>query len=216
MAVSLPNGVTFALGMAVTAEKPITAITNASPAVASCTAHGFAASSYLIVKSGWQKLNERIVRVATGSATDSIKLDGIDTTDTNLFPAGGGAGSAASVSSWIQITQVLNASTSGGDMQFAQYSFLESDFEAQIPTQASPMQMTLTIADDAKLAGFQALKVSADARNPVALLLTFPSGSKTLMNGYVSFNEVPSMQKGNVMTCQATFSLLSKPVRYAA
>ena len=216
MAVSLPNGVTFALGMAVTAEKPITAITNASPAVASCTAHGFAASSYLIVKSGWQKLNERIVRVATGSATDSIKLDGIDTTDTNLFPAGGGAGSAASVSSWIQITQVLNASTSGGDMQFANYSFLENDFDSQIPTQASPMSIALEVADDPTLAGYMALKQASDSRKPYAFMATFPSGSKILYYGYVSFNETPTMTKGNVMACKATFSLLSKPVRYAS
>jgi len=37
-----------------------------------------------------------------------------------------------------------------------------------------------------------------------------------LYNGYVSFNETPSMTKGEVMGVQATFSLLSRPVRYAA
>ncbi len=216
MAVSLPNGVTLAIATGYSTDKNVTALTNANPALATSTSHGLLAGDFVEVKSGWQRINDRIVRVGTAPTANDFKFDGIDTTDTAAFPSGTGIGSVRKVSAWTQITQITDMQTSGGDMQFAQYSFLESDFEAQIPTQASPMQMTLTIADDAKLAGFQALKVAADARNPVALLLTFPSGSKTLMNGYVSFNEVPSMQKGNVMTCQATFSLQSKPVRYAA
>lgn len=216
MAVSLPNGVIFSISNSLSAEKPITAITNANPAVASCAAHGFAAGAFLLIKSGWNKLNERIVRVGAAPQAGDFKLDGIDATDTNLFPAGGGAGSAASVGAWTQITQVLSNSTSGGEMQFANYSFLESDFESQIPTQASPMSLQLEIADDPTLAGYQALKTASDARKPVPLMATFPSGSKTLYYGYVSFNETPTMNKGSVMACRATFSLLSKPVRYAS
>lgn len=216
MAVSLPNGVTLSIATSYAAAKNITAVSNANPAQATATAHGFLAGDFLEVKSGWQRINDRIVRVGTTPATDNFKLDGIDTTDTTVYPAGTGTGSVRKISAFTQITQITDLSTSGGDMQFAQYSFLETDFEAQIPTQASAMSLTLTIADDPTLAGYQALKVASDARNPVALMMAFPNGSKILYNGYVSFNETPQMQKGNVMTCQATFSLLSKPMRYAA
>jgi hypothetical protein len=110
---------------------------------------------------------------------------------------------------------VLDASTSGGDMQFANYSFLENDFEAQLPTQASPMSIKIDIADDPTLAGYIALKAAADARALRALRATMPDGSKLLYNGYVSFNETPTMNKNQVMQVTATFSLMSKPVRYS-
>jgi hypothetical protein len=42
-----------------------------------------------------------------------------------------------------------------------------------------------------------------------------PDGSKLLYNGYVSFNETPTMNKNQVMQVTATFSLMSKPVRYS-
>lgn len=216
MAVALPNGVTLSLATTYSASKTVTAITNANPAVASSTAHGFTAGTILEVKSGWQRINDRLVRIGAAPTADSFKLDGIDSTDTTAYPSGTGAGSVRAITGWTQITQILDLQTSGGDMQFAQYSFLENDFEAQIPTQASPMTLTISVADDPTLAGYQALKAAADTRSAVGLMLNFPNGSKILYNGYVSFNETPSMNKGNVMACQATFSLMSKPVRYAA
>lgn len=214
MAVALPNGVIISLATAYGTAKTVSAITNANPGVATSTAHGLADGTFLEVTSGWQRINERIIRLDTPNAND-FKLEGVDTTDTTLFPAGTGAGSVRAITGWTQISQILELSTSGGDMQFATYSFLENDFESQIPTQASAQSMTLQIADDPSLAGYQALKAAADTRSPRALRMTFPSGSVVLYNGYVSFNETPSMQKGNVMACQATFSLLSRPVRYS-
>lgn len=216
MAVALPNGVTLSLATTYSASKTVTAITNANPAVASSTAHGFTAGTILEVKSGWQRINDRLVRIGAAPTTDSFKLDGIDATDTTAYPSGTGTGSVRAITGWTQITQIIDLQTSGGDMKFAQYSFLENDFEAQIPTEASPMTLTISIADDPTLAGYQALKAAADTRSAVGLMLNFPNGSKILYNGYVSFNETPSMNKGNVMACQATFSLMSKPVRYAA
>lgn len=44
--------------------------------------------------SGWAKLDSRVVRVANISA-DTFELEGVDTTSTTSYPAGGGAGSAA-------------------------------------------------------------------------------------------------------------------------
>lgn len=72
------------------------------------------------------------------------------------------------------------------------------------------------MADDPTLLGYKALQVAAEKREVRALRVAFPNGSVLLYNGYVSFNETPSMTKGEVMGVQATFSLLSRPVRYAA
>lgn len=215
MAVQLPNGVVFSLGTTIDAAKTVSSISNANPAVATSTAHGFANGDIILLNSGWQKLNDRLLRVAN-QASGTFELAGQDTTSTTLYPTGTSAGSAKKVSAWTQITQVLECSTSGGEMQFATYSFLENDFESQIPTQHSAQSLTMSIADDPTLAGYVALKKAAADRQAIPLRAQMPNGSVIYYYGYISFNETPSMTKNNVMACSATFSLMSMPVRYAA
>lgn len=215
MSVSLPNGVVFSLGTTLDSPKTVSGISNANPAVVSATAHGFANGDIILLTSGWQKLNDRLFRVAN-QASGTFELAGQDTTSTTLYPAGTGAGSAKKVSAWTQITQVLECTTSGGEMQFATYSFLENDFESQIPTQHSAMSLQLSIADDPSLSGYAALKKAAAERAAIPLRAQMPNGSVIYYYGYISFNETPSMTKNNVMACQATFSLMSLPVRYAS
>jgi len=215
MAVSLPNGVIFSLGTTLDSAKTVSQITNANPGVASATSHGYSNGDIILLNTGWQKLNDRLFRVAN-QATGTFELAGQDTTSTTLYPTGTSAGSAKKVSAWTQITQVLECTTSGGEMQFATYSFLENDFESQIPTQHSAQSLTLSIADDPSLAGYAALKKAAAERAAVPLRAQMPNGSVIYYYGYISFNETPSMTKNNVMACQATFSLMSLPVRYAS
>lgn len=215
MAVSLPNGVTFALATAYGAVKAISAITNANTGVASAAAHGFSDGDFVEITSGWSRLNNRVVRV-DAPTTDAFNVEGINTTSTLNYPSGTGGGSAREITQWTQISQIMELSTSGGEMQFTTYSFLEQDFESQLPTQSSAMTITMGIADDPALAGYQALKSLADTRELVALKATMPNGSVILYNGYVSFNETPTMTKNSVMVVNATFSLQGRPVRYAA
>lgn len=215
MSVSLPNGVIFSLGTTLETAKNVSAISNANPAVASAAAHGFTNNDIILLNSGWQKLNDRLFRVAN-QAAGTFELAGQDTTNTTLYPSGTSSGNARKVSGWTQITQVLECTTSGGEMQFATYSFLENDFESQIPTQHSAQSLTMSIADDPTLAGYAALKKAAAERAAVPLRAQMPNGSVIYYYGYISFNETPSMTKNNVMACQATFSLMSLPVRYAA
>ena len=151
--------------------------------------------------------------MASGS---TLSYEGIDTSSTTVYPAGSGTGSVRAISAWTQISQVLDLSTSGGDMQFATYSFLEQDFESQIPTQASPMSINITIADDASLAGYIALKAAAISRALTGLKATLPDSSVIVYNGYVSLNETPTMTKNQIMGVRATFSLMNTPIRYAS
>jgi hypothetical protein len=190
MAVSLPNGITFALAVAYALSKSITVLTNDEPAVATSAGHGLITGDFVEITSGWSKLQGRIARVVVVSP-DTFELEEIDTTDTNVFPVGTGIGAFRRINTWQQITQVLDVTTSGGDMQFANYSFLENDFESQLPTQSSAQSMTISVADDASLPGYKALKKVAATRNPVALKGTFPNGAPIAYNGYLSFNEEP-------------------------
>lgn len=216
MAVKLPNGITFALATAYAAADTVSAVTNASPAVATTSApHGITSGAFVEVTSGWSRLNQRVVRAASASGS-SLAYEGIDATSIVNYPPGTGGGSVREITTFTQISQILELTSSGGDMQFANYSFLEQDFESQLPTQASPMSLAISIADDATLPGYIALKNAAETRALVALKATLPDNSIIMYNGYVSFNETPSMTKGSIMACAATFSLQGKPVRYAS
>lgn len=213
MSARLPDGAAVAIATTYAAAKTITAISNASPAVASSVAHGYTNGDFLVVASGWPRVNERIIRVSN-SVADAFSLEGIDATDPTRYPAGAGAGSARKVTAWTPITQILEFTTSGGDQQFTNFSYLEEDFERQLPTITSAQSITIGIADDPTQPGYIALKAASDVRAMRALRLTLPDGSILLYNGIVSLNETPTLTKGQVMQVRATFSLQSKPTRY--
>jgi len=86
----LPNNIAFAVATAFAAAVSITAITNAAEAVASA-ANTFAVGDFVEYTGGWSKANGRVFRVKLATGT-TFTLEGLDTTDTSLFPAGAGVG----------------------------------------------------------------------------------------------------------------------------
>lgn len=215
MAFSIPDGTTIHLGTTFGTPVAITGISNAATAVATATGHGFVDGDIIVLKSGWQRINERVFRVAV-SAAGTFQLEGLDTSDISAFPVGTSSGSAMKVTAFTQVSQVIGISTSGGEQQFATVSPLESDFEIQIPTMYSAQSISMEIGDDPTLAGYQAMKKAADARAIRPLLMQNKNGSKIYYYGYVSLNETPTKNKGQVDTVNSSFSLLSRPTRYAA
>ena len=215
MAVKLPNGGTFAIASAYGSNITVTAITNANPAVATSTAHGLANGDIVEVTSGWAKLNNRVVRVANITA-NTFELEGINTASTSAYAAGSGTGTVRKATTFVQLSQVLNTATSGGEQQFATFQFLEADQESQIPTNKSAMSLTLTVADDPTLPGYiEAVKANED-RLVRAVRFSLANGSFIYYNGFVSINETPSTTQNEVMSVQATISVQGRVTRYAA
>ena len=214
MSERLPNGVLVAIATTYGATKTVTGVTNANPAVATTSAaHGITTGGIIEVTTGWSKLNAAVVRAAS-AAGSSLAYEGIDTTDTGLFPAGTGGGSIREITAFTQISQVLTITTSGGEQQFYTFSYMEDDFERQLATQTSPVSYTLELGDDPTLPGYIALKAAAASRQTRALKMTLPGGSILLYNGTLSLNETPKMNKNEIMTVTATFSIKGPPIRY--
>lgn len=216
MAVQLPNGMQIFLATVYGTAKLVSAVTNADPAVATtAAAHLLVPGAIVEVTSGWSPLNQKIVRLSAAAA-ESMTYEGIDSTNVLQFPVGGGVGSVRDITTFTQVSQVLTLTSSGGDMQFATYTFLESDADNQLPSTSSAQSLTIEIADDSSLPGYQALKAAASTRELTALKMQLRNGDIILYNGYVSFNETPTITKGSVMSVKATFSLAAQPVRYSA
>ncbi len=213
MAVSLPNGIVLALATAYATSITVTAATNASEAVLSAT-NTLTAGDYFEFTSGWSRANNRIFRAKSPSGSTVI-AEGLDTTSTTLFPAGSGVGAIRKINTWTQITQIMGCTSSGGEPQYQTYSFLEQDFDSQIPTTTSAQSLALEIADDPTLAGYQGVKSAAQARATTALRASLPQGGFILYNGIFAFDETPSLTKGNLMSVKAGCALQGRPVRYA-
>jgi len=213
MSVSLPNGIILAIATAYAAPLTVTAASNAAEAVLSVV-NGLAALDLVEFTSGWSRANGRIFRVKSPTGANLV-LEGFDTTSTTLFPAGTGVGTIRKINTWQQITQVLGCTSSGGDPQYQTYSFLEQDFDSQIPTTTSAQSLALEIADDPTLAGYIAIKNAAISRATTGLRATLPQGGMILYNGIFAFDETPSLTKGNLMACKGGCALQGRPVRYA-
>lgn len=214
MAVSLPNGATIAIATGYSASSPITAVSNANPAVATITGGAVTTGDIVVVKSGWSRLNDRVIRAAAGGP--AVTLEGINTSNVSTYPAGSGLGSMVEVSGWQQITQILETSSSGGEQQFVTYSFLEDDAEHQIPTVKSPVSFKFKIADDASLAHYSVLDAADLARTPQAIRLLLPNGGVVYWNAYVTLSRTPTLTKNELMGLEVTMSLVSEVTRYAS
>lgn len=215
MGVKLPNGGTFEIASAYAAPITVTALTNANPAVATATAHGLSNGDIIEVTSGWAKLNNRVVRVANVTA-NTFDLEGIDTSDTTAYSAGGGTGSVREITTFVQLAQVMSVQTTGGEQQFVNYQFLEDDEESQIPTNKSARGLTMTMGDDPTLPGYIEASKANEDRNLRAIKFNVPGGSKILYNGYVSVNETPSANLNEIMSVQLTLSMRGRATRYAS
>lgn len=214
MAVTLPNGALVAIASGYSAALDMTAVTNADPAVATLeAAHGVVSGDYLEVTSGWSRLTDKVVQAGT-VATNDVPLLGIDTTLTSIYSAAGGTGSVRKITGWTQLSQILQSSSSGGEQQFLEYQFLESDAQKRIPTFKSASGLSFSIADDPTLAGYILASEANDDRLPRAVRITLPNGAVIVYNAYISLNKTPSLTVNEIMACEITLSLLAEPVRY--
>lgn len=216
MSVSLPNGALVYIASGYGAAKTMSALSNATEAVATLEAsHGVIVGDFIEVTSGWSRLTNKIVR-ASAVATNDVTLDDIDTSSTSVYPAGSGTGTVREISGWTQLQQILSSSTSGGEQEFLEYQFLEADAKTRIPTTKAASGIEFSVADDPTLAGYQLASTANDDRLQRAIKVVLPSGSIILYNAYVSLNKTPSLTVNELMAVQVTLSLLAEPVRYAS
>lgn len=214
MTVRVPNGSLWHIASGYGSAITVSALSNADPAVATANSHGLSDGDIVEVTSGWSRLTNKIVRV-DAQDSNSFQLEGIDTTNTTIYPAGSGVGSVREITGWTQLQQILGVNTAGGEQQFLDYQFLEDDAQKRIPTFKSPITLTLNIGDDPELAGYLLAEEANDDRLVRALRCTLPSGALLFYNGFVSVNKTPSMNVNELMQVPITVALQAEPVRYA-
>lgn len=215
MGFRLPNGATLQIASAYGAAIPVTALSNANPAVATAAAHGLSDGDIIAVTSGWTRLNDRAARVAN-SLTGTFALERINTLNTQPYPAGSGVGSVREVTAFVEISQITDVATSGGDQQFLTFGFLADDDDRQLPTTKNPISMAVTVADDPDQPYVAVVEAADEDKVARVLRLNLPNGDSILYNAYVTITSTPALARNNLMTRVITISLAGRPTRYSA
>lgn len=216
MAIKLPNGSQIAIASTYGASKSMTAISNASAAVATLEAsHGVIVNDILEVTSGWESLDGRIVR-ASAVATNDVTFEGIDTTSTTTYPAGSGTGSVREITAWTNVTQILNTNGQAGSQEYYEYQLLSAQRKSRTPTVRGSSSLELSLADDITQAWYSVVKAASDTNTPTAMRVTLANGEKLYYNGYWSLSDVPTMTVNQAMVLECSFSLTGLLTRYAS
>lgn len=215
MAYSLPEGSSQQFSNTLAAAKTITAITNANPAVATCTAHGYTTGDEIMLSSGWEDATDSVYKIESVDA-NSFKILGLDSTNTSFFPAGSGGGSAQKLSAWTAIPQVLTISASGGDARFTDVTPLAKRNGIRIPTGFNATSVTLSLGFDATTPAYKTMVDISRSLSKVAFKQVLSGGSVQYGYGYMSVSEFPKLNNNQVNTVDAALTFLGRTMSYDA
>lgn len=213
MSVQVWSNVAIAVQSALSASQTISAVTKASPAVATYVGADPSNGDYiLITATGMSQIDGRIFRVANVNAGgNTLEFEGCDSSAFDTFSTG----SFEIVTFGTTLTVATNVSVSGGDFQFIDTTTIHSTVQTQIPGNASPTTFSLDCQWQPDDAGLIALKAASDAKAKRAMRLTFANGYKYLVNGYVGCTLSPTGSAQQVVTTPVVFTADGKPTAYS-
>jgi hypothetical protein len=214
MSITLAVGTTVSVGSTYGASKAISAISNAATAVATFeAAHGIIVGDIVHITSGWELLNNRVVRVSA-VATNDISLEGVNTTDTELYPTGAGVGSGREVTAWTEVTQITRQiNVSGGEQTYADTSTLKNRQDTRIPVSRTPVDVVLPVFDDPTLAWVAA--VQAVDSIETAGVFVYPNGRRVYYAGFWTVGDVATVEDSTLRNA-VSVSFASRPISYAS
>lgn len=212
---STPSGTQMAIAATFQAAKTITGITNAGEAVVSATAHGYSVGDILQVYSAWGLLNRRVVKVKS-ITTDTFVAEGIDTSNPDLFPTGGGAGTARKVLTWQSISRYKDQQNSGGEPKTVTVKWTDIDNEESLNDGFTATTESFNVdADNIADAGYALLRSLTQVQTDTVLRKTLKSGSKIYTPCRVALNENPK-DSGGVLVCAVAINGNGLLTRYAS
>lgn len=168
----------------------------------------FNKGDYIIVtSSSWGKLLDRVLRVTAAEST-KVTVEGIDTTDTNVFPAGSVTASFAKINGWTEIPCVRDLGQDGGEQQYYNYQCLSDDQEQKLPTYKSSVSLTYTFAHEYDNPIYPLLRKADESGDVKALRMYVPKAKEMrLWAGVLSFNEIPQTAVNEMETVSLSVSL---------
>lgn len=196
------------------AAKTIESITNASPAVATSTAHGFVDGDELLYLDGWAEAIRSIYRADQLSA-DTVALTDLDSSSTQHFTAGGGVGTLQKVTNWIEVPEVISADSSGDEQQFTTLSTITNRRDRDLPGKITAGRVNMSWVFNKAGADYQAALSATRTNTLAAFKVVFSDGSAMYAYGYISAGRAPKMQSGQALSVPVVFAVQGPFTNYA-
>ena len=215
MAYYYPEGSKVYYSTTFAGAKTVSAVTNANPAVATSTSHGYTDLDPVLFNSGWEDANNTIWEVDQQSA-DTFQLEGLDSSSTTYYPAGTGTGKTHLVSAWTEIPQILDISSTGGGPKYGTVSPLGRRNDIKTPIGFEAMSIDMGLGYDATNATWQAMLGITRTFTKVAIKIVVPGGGRLYGYGNLIASEMVEISKGNALKVKAAISLDGRMVGYGA
>lgn len=181
----------------------------------SATAHGLANGDIVWLTSGWANLNRRAFRVKSITA-DTFVLEGMNTTNTSIYPTGGGAGEVRKAGQFTQISGVMNPNSSGGDPKTINYRFVEMLSELNLNDGFSAVTRSMEIdVDQMGTPGYELLKSLTENDGECIMKTTLRSGSIQLLPCKLALNEEMTGGTSAPLAVKLSISGTNRSLRYA-
>lgn len=194
---------------AIAAAKTITAISKASPAVVSCTAHGYSNGDIVfILAEGMFQVDARVFRVASVT-TDSFALEGEDSTQFDDFISG----TVAKVTLETNITTATTISSSGGDFLMIDKTTIHQNTRSEMPGMPNAINYTMEHIWDPTDAGLKAMNAASDLQQRRVFKFTI-GDAIVLFAGYVGCTLLPGGQAADLVKTSSVFALDGTPTYY--
>ena len=214
----LPNGSQIFVEKSRGDALEATAISNeANPKLTMSNTDDMKVNDYVIVTaSSWGKLLNLVLRVKEVENNSSVTLEGINTTNTNVFPAGATA-SIAKITAWTEIPCVQDLAQDGGEQQYYTYQCLSDDQEQQLPTYKSSISLTYTFAHEYDNPIYPLLRSAEESGDVTALRMLVPKAKEMRSySGVLSFNDIPQTTVNEMETVSLSVSLKGRFVSLVA
>lgn len=183
---------------------------NAANCVVDINDHTVAAGKLVLIDSeDWPELAGRVARVTV--AADAITLVGVDTANTDKFPAGGKLTLTLvpEDASFARLPYVTGLGLSGGELRTGTSEYLDVEADGEFALGRSARRMEYTVSFNAAGAG-RAAQLAADAKFSVHKLV-YKNGDSTYYVGETHYNDSPSTEKGQEQVTTTTVLLQSAP-----
>lgn len=192
MAYFFPPGTKYFYSNTLASAKTIASVTNANPAVATSVAHGYTDLDPLVFFSGWQDASDTVFE-ADQLTVDTFSFLGLNATDTNVYSSGSGGGTTQKISNWVEIPQILTATTSGGGIKYGTIDPLAARQSTKQPVGFEAIGVDMKIGYDATNATIQAMQAITRVFGKVALKLLLPGGGRVYGYGNLACSEFPEI-----------------------
>ena len=206
----LPNGSQIFIGVNMGEPISATDISNAKdPVFTVSNSQQIKKGAYVLIEtSSWGKLVSRVLRVKEVSDNASVTLEGVDTTDQNVFPEGENTATFREVKSWVEVPCVQDLAQDGGEQQYYTYQCLADDHEQQLPTYKSAVSLTYTFAHEYDNPIYPILREAEESGDVTALRMYVPKAKEMrCWAGVLSFNDIPQTTMNEMETVSLSVSL---------